>query len=370
MKKILILCIVLSLIIISACSKKTEVQKDTSQEKPIKNQLDSLKPEMNLVGTINSDLNIHMNLRFRGNEVNGTYFYDKFKTSISLKGSINNIDNIIMSEYDAKGNVTGVFNGKFTSQSNIEGTWSKPDGSNKMPFSVFELNESVKSEKTKVNWAGEWLHTESNQFFSSLITIKNLTASSFKFSLDAHNGANLGNIEDETAKINGNRAVFEDKEYKFKITFILDENTLKVKTEGEGYFGAGVYVDGDYNQGIKGKTLTLKDVGVLENDSQEQAFKKLVGEKYERFRDAFQSMSEENDEDKVGAKVFSGWVRGIAPYFAAIIMYTPDGKFWAAVVDEEDIKYYTNTSDKLKLPKTIEKWREGISVLPISYMSK
>jgi hypothetical protein len=220
------------------------------------------------------------------------------------------------------------------------------------------------------NWIGEWTHIESSQHFSSSITIKTADNTSLKFTLDAHNGANLGNIEEGTARIAGNTAVFQDIELGFKMTLVLEGDSLNVSTEGNSYFGAGVFVDGMYKQGIYPKVLNLTDIKVFENTSQEERFASLVGDSYEKFRDSFQSTAVEEDLDGYGAKVYSGWVRGLANYQAAIIMYTPEGKTWAAVVDENEIKYFTNTEDKDKLPKTIEDWSKKFDGSSIKYMNK
>lgn len=327
------------------------------------------KGQKNFIGQINKT-NIQMTLNFMGSDIEGIYFYTKYKENIALKGKIDNKGNIKINEYDKESNISGIFSGSYKSDNTIEGTWSKSSGSKKIPFLISEAKEDSSLKSISVKWLGDWTNTMTNQFYSSIITVDCVNSIGFKFSLDANNGANTGTIEDGLAKFVGNKAFFEDKEFGFKMSFILMGSTLKIGQEGEGYFGAGVYVDGDYKRNIKPKTLTLKDIGVFSTDLQEQQFKKIVGSSYERFRDSYQSTSEDQDLDNYNAKVYIGWVRGIAPYFASIIMYTPEGEFWAAVVDDKDIKYYTNTKDKAKLPKTIDNWTKNVEKYPIKYMNK
>lgn len=323
---------------------------------------------MNLTGNINGNLNIHMSLDINDHEILGTYYYDKYKTNIILKGNKSISNYVELIEYDQNGNATGMFDGSLVTPNRIDGIWTNTNRTVRMPFSIKTSGEESNTNEN-LQWEGKWLNTYSDQFYCSEITIKDVTPTSFNLSLNANNGANTGTMDD-IFKVNGNMAVFEDKDYKFIMVLTLVGDKLIVQSDGDGYFGMGVYPDGDYKQGIQPKITSLKDNGVFENDAQEESFKELVGDGYERFRDVYSAVTQEKDLDEFGAKVFDGWVQGIAPYAAGIIMYTPDGKFWAAVVDYSEIRYYTNTKDTGTLPKTIEKWKERVADLPISYMSK
>lgn len=90
-------------------------------------------------GSIDGRLAIHMQLKREGNVLTGAYFYDKYKQDIPLKGSIDEQNNVELTEYE-KGKEIGLFSGKFTSPNKIEGHWSKPDGSKKLTF-VVELEK-------------------------------------------------------------------------------------------------------------------------------------------------------------------------------------------------------------------------------------
>jgi hypothetical protein len=74
-------------------------------------------------------------------------------------------------------------------------------------------------------------------------------------------------------------------------------------------------------------------------------------------------LTSEEDLDGMGLKGTSGFVRGLPTEMNAIVLYRPDGKMWAAVIDAEDdtVKYFTNDPAYAgKLLKTIDKWREKI----------
>lgn len=319
---------------------------------------------MNMTGKINNNLNIHMKLDFKGDKITGSYYYDKYKTDINLDGERTIDNSIYLREYDSKGNITGAFKGILVTKNRIDGIWTSHDMKTQMPFTVKTSNEVT---NTHPQWAGEWMRLGSTQFDYSEIILKDVTASNLKLSLDAHSGANVGNIEDDTAYIGDDLAVFKNSNFIMVLSLIDD--TLIVQTDGEGYFGMGVYADGDYKKGIQQKILTLTDREIFINDSYEQQFKDVVGDEYERFSNVFGSINEGEDIDNFGAKVCYGWLRGSAMYDAGIIMYTNEGKYWAAVIDVGSIKYYTNTADKTKLPKTIEEWKKG-DEMPVIYMSK
>lgn len=84
----------------------------------------------------------------------------------------------------------------------------------------------------------------------------------------------------------------------------------------------------------------------------------MVGRDYQWFVDSMGMVTQEEDLDGFGAKVYQGTVRGLSTIVEAIIMFNGAGKMWAAVIDGEVVKYYTTDPDfKNKLPRTIEKWR-------------
>jgi hypothetical protein len=97
-------------------------------------------------GTIAGNLKIEMTLMRDGERLSGAYFYPKVGKDIQLKGTIDKNDNVELKESDEAGKDTGVFKGKWKSSSaeseldlaEIEGKWSKPDGSKQTAFDVIE----------------------------------------------------------------------------------------------------------------------------------------------------------------------------------------------------------------------------------------
>lgn len=79
-----------------------------------------------------------------GNRLTGTYFYPKVGKNITLTGTIDKDGNVELKETDEGGKDTGVFKGKWKPAADspdpglnqIEGKWSKPDGSKETAFQV------------------------------------------------------------------------------------------------------------------------------------------------------------------------------------------------------------------------------------------
>lgn len=72
-------------------------------------------------GTIGTDLKIQMSIYPDGERIVGSYFYEKYRQEIELKGTIQG-NSIVLYEY-AGGAATGVFEGKMSTVDAIEGTW-------------------------------------------------------------------------------------------------------------------------------------------------------------------------------------------------------------------------------------------------------
>lgn len=97
-------------------------------------------------GRIAGTLAIEMTLTRDGDRLTGTYLYPKVGKNINLAGTIDKSGNVELKESDENGKDTGVFKGKWKaatdspdpSLNEIEGKWSKPDGSKETDFSVMQ----------------------------------------------------------------------------------------------------------------------------------------------------------------------------------------------------------------------------------------
>jgi len=95
-------------------------------------------------GTIAGNLKIEMTLLRDGERLTGSYFYPKVGKNIALSGAIDKDGNVSISESDDGGKQTGVFKGKWKAATDspdstlneIDGKWSRPDGSKETAFLV------------------------------------------------------------------------------------------------------------------------------------------------------------------------------------------------------------------------------------------
>lgn len=98
-------------------------------------------------GSIGSSLDLQMKLVRTGNQLSGSYFYQKVGTRIDLRGRVDKEGNLTLEEFDPDGKQTGVFKGiwKLDAENglvSLAGNWSKPPGETgserKTAFSVHE----------------------------------------------------------------------------------------------------------------------------------------------------------------------------------------------------------------------------------------
>src|SRR5215211_7291451 len=98
-------------------------------------------------GSIGSSLDLQMKLVRTGDQLAGSYFYQKVGTRIDLRGNVDKDGNLMLEEFDQGGKQTGLFKGLWSvDQSDglvrLAGNWSKPPsekGSDKkIAFSVHE----------------------------------------------------------------------------------------------------------------------------------------------------------------------------------------------------------------------------------------
>lgn len=89
-----------------------------------------------------SDKKIQMSLRREGDQLSGTYFYQKIGSDISLKGQVKGED-FTLQEFDNNGKQTGEFKGKWSEPqylpgAELSGTWSKPNSKDALDFYATE----------------------------------------------------------------------------------------------------------------------------------------------------------------------------------------------------------------------------------------
>ena len=149
LKSLILLSLAIALITLGACRKQASKEQaansndSTSHEAPVGGKA-LVGDKFYFRGTIAGSLSIEMTLTRDGDRLTGTYFYPKVGKNINLAGTIDKAGNVELTETDEAGKDTGVFKGKWKaatdspdpSLNEIEGKWSKPDGSKETEFLV------------------------------------------------------------------------------------------------------------------------------------------------------------------------------------------------------------------------------------------
>ena len=93
-------------------------------------------------GSIGNALGLQMKLVREGENLSGSYSYQKVGTKINLRGTIDKDGNVTLEEFDANGKQTGVFKGAWKQDENgaveITGNWNKPNSDKKSTFSLHQ----------------------------------------------------------------------------------------------------------------------------------------------------------------------------------------------------------------------------------------
>lgn len=220
---------------------------------------------------------------------------------------------------------------------------------------------------------GEWRRIGGTRHDAGVLRISGVTATAVEFALVAHNGMRTGEVEG-VAERRGAAARFVEAETGCEVRLRREGSRIRVSTSSAcaQHAGMGVSFDGEYGVGEPEPPVTLTGLGVLDRGVTEAAFAALTGGDYRRFVDSMDDMlADEKDLDALGTKAVSGWVRSADGEAAAIVMSRGDGRIYAAVVDDDVIRYYSNDpAFKAKLPATIDQWRGSLGDRKVVFASR
>lgn len=136
-------------------------------------------------GQIENKYDIQMKLISNNGNITGYYFYKNIGDNIEIKGNVDSQGKISISEFDKKGNQTGAFKGEMLNENKIQGTWSKPNGSNSKPFFLLISNSSKNTEYAKVEFNDDNLNDILNYYQEQA---------------NSENGGKYAKFEDEFSK--------------------------------------------------------------------------------------------------------------------------------------------------------------------------
>jgi len=302
------LCVILvtltAIVMLGACRKSTNSNANSSSagtmQETAAGGAATAGDKFYFRGRINYDLKVEMTLVRDGDRLTGTYFYPRVGKNIDLKGTVSKDGNVELRESDETGKDTGVFKGKWTSNAmglaEIEGKWSRPDGSKETDFQIsqqpLELASSVrvvpkviKEDNKKLRYSvdaeypeiqGDSRFDKFNQEARAMIT-KDVAA--FKSSETAEEGEESGDLPAETQS--------SSLDIGYQVHFATADLISVEFREGEYSRGAahGNSVTVVLNYDVKnGRKIALADLfnpktnylGVLSNYSKKELKDKLT----------------------------------------------------------------------------------------------
>jgi hypothetical protein len=176
----LVALLLLALIVGVACRRKSTPSEMPSQAEPATapsvgpyhqtaGAPVSAPPTKIFKGSIGSTLDLQMKLTRNGDQLAGSYVYQKVGTRIDLKGTIDKDNNVTLEEIGPGGKQTGLFKGAWTTDredglATIAGSWSKPNGEKKTAFSLheepIELTGGVELSVKQLKESNKKLHYE------------------------------------------------------------------------------------------------------------------------------------------------------------------------------------------------------------------
>ena len=209
------------------------------------------------------------------------------------------------------------------------------------------INKSKTNRLVSTAWLGTWENNKwQNESSLEIISIK---SDSIEFTLLANNGGHVGEIMG-MAIVKDNIAIFSDYD-----------------SAGMGVGYSGYYKNVKYISKVE-LNEDLFSLGILKTEKENTIFKALVGDSYSQFVNSTQLTSELVDLDSLNVIVKSSGVRGLFTFMEYIIMSNSLNEFWAAVIDNNKVYYFTNRKEyKNRLPKTINQWRQRFKEYPIVY---
>jgi uncharacterized protein (DUF2147 family) len=150
-RNVFLLLIAVMAVALDACRKQPSASQQNANSNAATQQQDApiggtapTGEKFYFSGTIAGNLRIEMTLVRDREQLTGNYFYPKVGKNIELKGTIDKGGNLELKESDESGKESGVFKGKWkpanaspdASLSDIEGKWSRPDGSKETAFTL------------------------------------------------------------------------------------------------------------------------------------------------------------------------------------------------------------------------------------------
>ena len=206
-----------------------------------------------------SDKRVEINLTRDGNNLSGTYKYEKVGKDLKLSGTIDAAGKFTLQETDSAGNKTGEWKGNWKEvdgRATLAGSWKSPKGGDALDFSADELKtEFAGGAKIITKTSNEENKAEFYEIsaeYPELSGVDAATATVFnqaaKKIADDNNREFKKNLADITTP--------EDlKNYKENGISLYDETTYEIKTASDDVISV-LFTDSNFQGGAHGSAVT------------------------------------------------------------------------------------------------------------------
>ena len=96
-------------------------------------------------GTMLGGYNFDMTLKKNGGNLTGSVL-NTYNNITLVKGLMDDSNNFMLREYE-QDQITGIYKGTISSEGEIKGIWSSPDGTRKLPFNMIQEIKNSSSQK-------------------------------------------------------------------------------------------------------------------------------------------------------------------------------------------------------------------------------
>ncbi|NDU85378.1 MAG: nucleotide-binding protein [Ferrovum sp.] len=224
-------------------------------------------------------------------------------------------------------------------------------------------------------WWGKWKVPGAELGFGGTLFIREVGAVGFLFDLSVYNGSHTGAITAYARIVAPNLAYArvtngengEFGEISFRRSTDSDTKSIVIEETAScsAYHGMGASFHGTFVH----RPEYLFERGFM-NELDLQRFYGLTGQYYDRLRQCMVATGEGENLDSFVADVLWGGVRGLFTVMEGIVIRGERGELWAAFIDDDIVRYFTTQHEwKVRLPKTIEKWREKFNEKEVVYES-
>ncbi|WP_261642166.1 lysozyme inhibitor LprI family protein [Erwinia mallotivora] len=218
------------------------------------------------------------------------------------------------------------------------------------------------------DWSGEWWNTTASNGNGGRLILNNVNQWAFDFDARVWGGA-------YTSTLRGNVKMFYGVGFvdnirwgaSCTVVFIPQpDGKITVSSDNDNscklIMPKGVAIDGVWQRATQDPRppATLFSVGILPSKTLDDRFRQLAGKDYQQYIRVANKVTYAVDQDNLHATVLTLAVNGDASRRAAIIMYTAEGKIWAALLTPENggqMHYLTSEQDQKTPPETINRWR-------------